>query len=362
MHERVVQPFDRRWQHARSSTVVSAEQPELLLPADVGEVPHQRAHQRVVLPQQFGVVELDQPQCAVTRQGQLACEQVTCRHDAPLARWSTADATPRSTTRSEKSSAGQRPSSTCARSAAMTSRQRFGGAVSGSLDASDRRRLQPWVAETDARGAVPCGGHRLGGLGGDVRGARVVEQRDEGEHDGGPHVVGHAVQVADLEESPRPDRWEQRGEVIVDVGLRRSGARRATWCRRPSRRMAPSRSPAPHRARAPASPAPSARSATNRRPGRRRWRRGWDRTGPSRVGSRPAAWCFASPRTHRRAAASSPRSRSSSDPSAWARRTRAAHWSRGPASTLTCTDAVEVIIAAPAAPVSLAVKNCSMAR
>jgi hypothetical protein len=49
-------------------------------------------------------------------------------------------------------------------------------------------------------------------------------------------------------------------------------------------------------------------------------------------------------------------------PSACASRTRSAHPSRGPASTLTCTDAVDVIIAAPAAAVPLAMKNCSMAR
>ena len=48
-------------------------------------------------------------------------------------------------------------------------------------------------------------------------------------------------------------------------------------------------------------------------------------------------------------------------PSAWASRTRAAQPSRGPASRLTCTDAVDVIIAAPAAAVPLAAKNCSIA-
>ena len=48
-------------------------------------------------------------------------------------------------------------------------------------------------------------------------------------------------------------------------------------------------------------------------------------------------------------------------PSACANRTRSAHVALGPASTLTCTDAVEVIIAAPAAPVWLASKNCSIA-
>ena len=49
-------------------------------------------------------------------------------------------------------------------------------------------------------------------------------------------------------------------------------------------------------------------------------------------------------------------------PSACASRTRAAQSACGPASRLTCTDAVDVIIAAPAAPVWLAAKNCSIAR
>ena len=49
-------------------------------------------------------------------------------------------------------------------------------------------------------------------------------------------------------------------------------------------------------------------------------------------------------------------------PRACANRTRAAQPSCGPASRLTCTDAVDVIIAAPASPVWLAVKNCSIAR
>lgn len=49
-------------------------------------------------------------------------------------------------------------------------------------------------------------------------------------------------------------------------------------------------------------------------------------------------------------------------PSAWASRTRSAQPARGPASRLTCTDAVDVIIAAPASTVPLAAKNFSMAR
>ncbi len=49
-------------------------------------------------------------------------------------------------------------------------------------------------------------------------------------------------------------------------------------------------------------------------------------------------------------------------PSACANRIRSAHPVRGPASTFTCIDAVEVIIADPAAAVPLAAKNVSIAR
>jgi len=48
-------------------------------------------------------------------------------------------------------------------------------------------------------------------------------------------------------------------------------------------------------------------------------------------------------------------------PSACANRTRSAQLSRGPASRLTWTEAVDVIIAAPGSAVPLAAKNCSIA-
>ena len=49
-------------------------------------------------------------------------------------------------------------------------------------------------------------------------------------------------------------------------------------------------------------------------------------------------------------------------PSACANLTRSRQPSCGPASTLTWTEAVDVIIAKPAAPVPLAAKNASIAR
>ena len=52
--------------------VAAAQQPQLFLLADMREVPHQRAHQRVVLAAQFGVVEIDQPQGSFARPVQIA--------------------------------------------------------------------------------------------------------------------------------------------------------------------------------------------------------------------------------------------------------------------------------------------------
>ena len=63
--ERVVEAVDVGRQHARPVGVAVAQQPQLFLLTDVREVPHQRAHQRVVLAPQFGVVEIDEPQRAV---------------------------------------------------------------------------------------------------------------------------------------------------------------------------------------------------------------------------------------------------------------------------------------------------------
>ena len=52
--ERVVQRVHVRRQHPGPGRVAAAQQPQLFLLADVGEVPDQRAHQRVVLGQQVG--------------------------------------------------------------------------------------------------------------------------------------------------------------------------------------------------------------------------------------------------------------------------------------------------------------------
>ena len=46
--------------------IATTQQPQLFLLTDVREIPHQRAHQRVVLAPQFGVIEVDQPQRALS--------------------------------------------------------------------------------------------------------------------------------------------------------------------------------------------------------------------------------------------------------------------------------------------------------
>src|SRR4029078_1866322 len=79
---------------------------------DVGEVPHQRAHQRVVLAVQLSVVEVDETQCPVSCLGPLTRKRFAYRHYSPCASWVIAVSIPYLTARSEKSSAGQRPFST----------------------------------------------------------------------------------------------------------------------------------------------------------------------------------------------------------------------------------------------------------
>ena len=125
IQEGVVATFDVRIQHSRATGVVTAQQPELLLPTDVREVPGQRAHEGVVLAEQFGVVELDQSQGALAGLRQFAGEQFASAQESPpgvrATDSSTAADSPLATTRSEKSSAGLRPSSTCSTSRAMAS-------------------------------------------------------------------------------------------------------------------------------------------------------------------------------------------------------------------------------------------------
>ena len=53
---------------------------------DVRKVPHKRAHQRVVLAPQFGIVKIDEPQRAVPGLRQLTRKRFAC-HNSPCANW-----------------------------------------------------------------------------------------------------------------------------------------------------------------------------------------------------------------------------------------------------------------------------------
>gem|GEM_PF-5220681 len=70
--ERVVERIDARRQDPGAVAVARAQQPQLLLLADVREVPHQRAHQRIVLSEQVRLVQIRQHQRAVPGALQLA--------------------------------------------------------------------------------------------------------------------------------------------------------------------------------------------------------------------------------------------------------------------------------------------------
>ena len=72
VHEGVVEVFDRAGQDSRPVRVAAAQQPQFLLLADVRQVPDQRAHQRVVLAMEFGIVEIHQPQGSFARPVQIA--------------------------------------------------------------------------------------------------------------------------------------------------------------------------------------------------------------------------------------------------------------------------------------------------
>ena len=198
------------------------------------------------------------------------------------------------TTRSEKSSPGQRPRSTIAVNRCIDS------AISGGANwFSDRHAPvggleQTAVTQADPRRDVPGRRDRFDRLGGGG-GRRVVEQRAKREHDSRPQRVGHAVQVADLEPAPGPHRRKQRGQVVVQVG--RGGAAAGRAATRPSAQSAngtQSSTGCGSGSCARASRVPSARSAPSRWPDRRRWRPGSGRSARNPDGPTPAAGSTAS--------------------------------------------------------------------
>ncbi len=67
MHEGVVQALHGVGQDSRPIRVTATQQPQFFLLSDMRQVPHQRAHQRVVLTTKLRVVEIDQPQRSFAR-------------------------------------------------------------------------------------------------------------------------------------------------------------------------------------------------------------------------------------------------------------------------------------------------------
>ena len=236
--EGVVEAFDVRRQHAGAVGVAVAQQPQLFLLADVREVPHQRAHQRVVLTMQLGVVEVGEGQRPLPGPLEVAGEVLPGDHTPSRASCSRAGPMPCRMARSAKSSAGLRPSSTFCTNCAIDSDNSVGARSATAVHAPLRRGVQPLVGQTDPRGEVPRGRDRLDGLGGDLGGSRVVEQRDEREHHRRPQV--------------RRERCRGSGSPAIGAGApagtawsggsrdRRwwAGGRRAAPARPPSRRTA----------------------------------------------------------------------------------------------------------------------------
>ncbi len=205
----------------------------------MGEVPHQRAHQRVVLAVQFGVVEVDQ------RQGALPA-RVSSAASAPV------------TSSSPPSPAGVRAvgipcvdnpvgeviARTCGRSPTSASRRAIGVGQLGRAHA--RRRWPRSVtaaacsrgSREPARAADPIRrGDRRGGCGGDLAAAGLSSSGDQVNTTAGQTVVGHAVRGSGSPASgaaaPAGTAWSGGSR-----GRRRRGRRPSsgTVVRRPSRR------------------------------------------------------------------------------------------------------------------------------
>ena len=232
--------------------IVTAQQPQFLLPTDVGEVPHQRAHQAG---RTGGTVRRRRSRPAAAcapgpGSSSRASTLATCvkTRPSPIRLTAGADSVlrPRGR-RSRRPGCGPaRPGRADAPSASLNS---AGATLGSGLHAlgPPLRAVAVRRARCARRGPTRWRRIRVASVAISAA-TRIVEQGDEREHHGGPHVVGHAVEVADLEEAARPHRREQRGEVIVEVGLGRAATVEQRSCRRPSRRTAPSRSPGPPRA------------------------------------------------------------------------------------------------------------------
>jgi hypothetical protein len=225
--ERVVQLVDVAPHRVAAADV--AHQPELLLVADVGQIPHQRRHERRVLADQVVVVD------RAGQQGRAFAGALQLRrhpgaqpfgldgHCAPPALVSAVcagfvvcDRWPASARRRRMipASAGRMGQRASRLSSASRSRPRAATAT-------------PRIGDTAPGGRHPATGGRRGppfGLGDDRRvGEQGVENGDRRE----PFARWLRVEVADLQVAARADRREERAEVVgqVVVGRRhRQGA------------------------------------------------------------------------------------------------------------------------------------------
>src|SRR3954463_10742688 len=128
--ECVVERLDGGRQQARPAGVPVAQQPEVLLLTDVGEVPDQGTHQRIVLPRQLGLVVVGEQQGAVAGGGELPGQAVAqVAHRTPsgtsMVR-SSAPAGPLRAASASSASPGQPPRSTRAASASTSGRRTAG--------------------------------------------------------------------------------------------------------------------------------------------------------------------------------------------------------------------------------------------
>ena len=252
----------------------AAQQPELLLLADVRQVPHQRAHQRVVLREQGRLVEVGEQRGARPRQFQIARDHLT--HGRPPR------TRPAGRPRRCGRRAGRRDTGRCRRvrpgratavaSSPARDRPRWPGSGAPPGRAADRAspsRAASVHSPRDRLASPRRPGRRRPGR----PAGSSVTAATAGHHRGARHV-----QVADLEVAARPHRREERRQVVAEVGERRAAVRepdpprhqspngtvRATWPRSP-----PSAATLNMHRRAPARSAHSAARVAGRQ--RRRW-------------------------------------------------------------------------------------------
>ena len=212
-----------------------AQQPQLLVVADVREVPHQRRHQPRVLGEQLALVEDagGQADAAVAAALELVGDVLLERR----ARTASAGAVPAGRVRGHRiagSSGGRRPG--CGRGRRSGRGKRRPGrpgrgarrsrssAASAASKQASAAVCRPGAASPSRAAASQSSSPAQAVLGGRT-GDRVVEQGGEHRHRHRPPLPRLRVEVAHLEPAARPDRREQRGHVHGEVvgarGVRR---------------------------------------------------------------------------------------------------------------------------------------------